>query len=217
MVAVDCQFDRERGLKTPTSREDIPPAPLPFPKAAQVVRMSEEAGGAPLSPEIVAGVMPREMLHEDEVVLILTKPSLWFVVITSFRFVLTVMLVGVLAVKLVGASSLGISPHAIATVTALVALGRLIWGLLVWSSHTYMLTNLRVVTIKGVVNTSMYQANLRKLQRTVLWRPWYFRVFGVGTVGFATAATTGFDSTWVMLGRPLAIHEAIVAAVNKAQ
>ena len=185
--------------------------------------MSEDASGTPLSPNIVAGVMPREMLHDDEVVLILTKPSLWFVVITSFRFVLTVLLLGVLAVRFVGggggdeAFSLGISSRTIATVTALVALGRLIWGLLVWSSHTYMLTNLRVVTIKGVVNTTMYQANLRKLQRTILWRPWYLRIFGIGTIGFATAATTTSDSTWVMLGRPLAVHEAIVAAVNKAQ
>jgi len=187
------------------------------PKPAQTTPMSEDAGGTPLTPNIVAGVVPREMLHEDEVVLIITKPSLWFVVITSFRFVLSVMLLGILAVKLVGASSLSISPHAIATATALIALGRMIWSLLVWSSHTYMLTNRRIVTIKGVVNTSMYQANLRKLQRTILWRPWYLRLFGIGTVGFATAATTGFDSTWVMLSRPLAVHEAIVAAVNKAQ
>jgi len=63
----------------------------------------------------------------------------------------------------------------------------------------------------------MYQANLRKLQRTILWRPWYLRIFGIGTIGFATAATTSFDSTWVMLSRPLAVHETIVAAVNKAQ
>jgi len=183
-------------------------------------QMSEDAGGTPLSPNIVAGVMPREMLHDDEVVLILTKPSLWFVVITGFRFVLTVLLLGILAVKLVGvggASSLNISSSAIATATALIALGRLIWALLVWSSHIYMLTNQRVVTIKGVINTTMYQANLRKLQRTILWRPWYLRIFGIGTIGFATAATNHSDSTWVMLSRPLATHEAIVAAVNKAQ
>jgi uncharacterized membrane protein YdbT with pleckstrin-like domain len=105
----------------------------------------------------------------------------------------------------------------IAAMTALVCVGRLIWGLLVWSSHTYMLTNQRVVTIKGVLNTSLYQAQLRKIQRTVLYRPLYLRIFGVGTIGYATAATTDFDSTWVMLGRPLAVHEAVVGAINKVQ
>jgi uncharacterized membrane protein YdbT with pleckstrin-like domain len=182
--------------------------------AGKWVRMSEEA---PLPAAMVAGVMPREMLHEDEVVLILTKPSLWFVIITSFRFIVTTLLLGVLAVKLLPWSGLVISSQVIAAMTALVCVGRLIWGLLVWSSHTYMLTNQRVVTIKGVLNTSLYQAQLRKIQRTVLYRPLYLRIFGVGTIGYATAATTDFDSTWVMLGRPLAVHEAVVGAINKVQ
>ena len=65
--------------------------------------------------------------------------------------------------------------------------------MLVWTSHTYMLTNQRVVTIKGVLNTTMYQAHLKKIQRTVLYRPFYLRLLGIGTVGFATAATTHFD------------------------
>jgi len=180
--------------------------------------MSEEVSNPPLVPNITAGVVPREMLHDDEIVLILTKPSLWFVVVTSFRFVFSVMLLGILAVKLAGGgTSVIISPHTIAGITVLLALGRLIWALLVWSSHTYMLTNQRVITIKGVINITMYQANLRKLQRTILWRPWYLRIFGIGTVSFATAATTTSDSTWDMLSRPIPTHEAIVAAINKTQ
>ncbi len=80
-----------------------------------------------------------------------------------------------------------------------------------------MLTNKRVVTIKGVINVNMFQANLRKIQRTQLYQPWQLRLFGTGTIGFATAATNDFDSTWVMIARPLATHEQIVAAINKAQ
>jgi uncharacterized membrane protein YdbT with pleckstrin-like domain len=174
---------------------------------------SEEA--PTVSRELAASVVPEQMLHDDEVILILTKPSLWFILITSFRFILTVVLLGVLAVQVTPYTSY--SPQTIALVTVILCMGRLVWALAVWTSHTYMLTNQRVVTIKGVVNIRVFQAHLRKIQRTTLFQQLVLRLFGIGTIGFATAATTDFDSTWVMIARPLETHESIVAAIKKAQ
>jgi uncharacterized membrane protein YdbT with pleckstrin-like domain len=176
--------------------------------------MSEDASG-PLAPQIVASVAPEQMLHGDEVVLILTKPSLWFVIITSFRFIVAAALLGVLAGRMQW--MINLNTPTIATVTALVCVGRFVWAMLVWSSHTYMLTNQRIVTIKGVLNTTMAQAHLRKVQRTVLYRPLYLKLFGIATVGIGTAATTDFEATWVMIARPQQTYEAIVAAIQKVQ
>jgi membrane protein YdbS with pleckstrin-like domain len=163
-------------------------------------------------------VVPEQILHGDEVVLLLTKPSLWFIVFTSFRFILTTFLLGILAVRVAQFTSwVAVSSQTIALITVIVCLGRLVWALLVWTSHVYMLTNQRIVTIKGVVNVTMFQANLRKIQRTTLYQPWVLRVFSTGTIGFATAATTEFDSTWVMIARPLQTHETVVSAINRAQ
>jgi uncharacterized membrane protein YdbT with pleckstrin-like domain len=171
-----------------------------------------------VSRELAASVVPEQILHDDEVVLILTKPSLWFILFTSFRFILTFVLLGILAVRVSQiASYTAYSPQTIALITVVACMGRLVWALLVWTSHTYMLTNQRVVTIKGVVNVRMFQAHLRKVQRTSLFQPLLLRLFSTGTIGFATAATNDFDSTWVMIARPLETHESIVAAINKAQ
>jgi len=171
-----------------------------------------------VSRELVASVVPEQILHDDEVVLILTKPSLWFIVFTSFRFILTVFLLGVLAVRVSQLAAYAVvSPPTIALITVVLCLGRLVWALLVWTSHTYMLTNQRVVTIKGVINVNMFQAHLRKIQRTTLYQPLLLRLFSTGTIGIATATTAAFDSTWVMIARPLETHEQIVAAINKAQ
>ncbi len=174
-------------------------------------------GTVPVSHEMIAAVVPEHLLQQDEIVLILTKPSLWFIVLTSFRFILTTVLLGILTVQLLERFWVlsPLTPQTVAVVTVLVVLGRLIWGLLVWTSHIYMLTNQRVVTIKGVINVHVFQAPLRKVQRTALYLPWVMRILGIGTVGLATAATTGFDSTWVMIGRPLQTHEQVVAAINK--
>ena len=79
-----------------------------------------------------------------------------------------------------------------------------------------MLTNQRIVTIKGVLNVHMFQANLRKIQKTDVYRPLVQRLLGTGTLAFSTAAAGGdIDSTWVMIARPDETHEQIVAAINK--
>lgn len=178
-------------------------------------------GEGAVSPELVgrmAGV-PQQILHEDEVVLLLTKPSLFFIFYSSFIFVVATTLVAVLVAQLSRVSdSLYLSPRSVAGAAVLVCGGRLVWALLVWTSHIYMLTNLRVVTIKGVINVHMFQAHLRKIQKTELDRPLVQRFFATGTVWFSTAAAAAtVDSTWVMISRPIETHERIVAAINKTQ
>lgn len=182
-------------------------------------RMSEDSAAGRVVPrEIVASVLPATMLHDDEVVLLLIKPSLWFIFLTSLRFMVLVLLVAMLVVRFMTPGGWGFfSPRQAAVLTTVVVMGRLVWGLLVWTSHIYLLTNQRIVTIKGVINVAIFQTNLRKVQRTSLFRPWYERIFGLGTVGFATAATYEFDSTWVMIGSPLEVHEQVVAAIRKVQ
>jgi uncharacterized membrane protein YdbT with pleckstrin-like domain len=185
-----------------------PPLPTHFP--------ADES--APVAPAYLAAGVPEELLHGDEVVLLLTKPSLWFIILTSFRFLLTTVLLGVLAVRLLAMPSVNyLSPPTVAAITVLICLARLVWAILVWTSHIYMLTDRRIVTIKGVINVTMTQINLRKVQRTALYRPWIFRIFGIGTIGIASAATNTFDATWVMVARPIATHEQIVAAIHKVQ
>lgn len=185
------------------------------PAAGQVPRHpAAPEGAAGVSRELAAAVVPEQMLQGDEEILLLTKPSPLFIVLTSLRFMLVVVLLGVLVVRL---GSGYINPNNTGLVAALACLGRLIWGLLVWTSHTYMLTNRRIVTIKGVINVVVTATPLRKVQRTMLLQPLWERIFGLGTIGIATAATETFDATWVMLARSVDVHERMLAAIRKAQ
>ena len=193
----------------------------PTPSLGKWRRFASPAAGeesAAVSHELAAAVLPHDMLHGDEIILLLTKPSPLFICLTSFRFIVTVVLLAVLAVRLQGQlSSNFVTPNNLGITAALLSLGRLIWGLLVWTSHTYMLTNQRIVTIKGVLNVAVVTLNLRKVQRTNLYRPFWMRLFGLGTIGIATAATETLDATWVLVSRPIETHEAIVAAIRKVQ
>lgn len=173
----------------------------------------------PVAPEIVSAMVPDDLLHGDELVLLLIKPSPLFILVTSFRFIAIIFLIAALGVRAFGLSpATYITPNNVALAATILILGRLVWALLVWTSHIYMLTNQRIVTIKGVFNVTVYQANLRKIQRTVLYKPFIYRMLGIGTIGFSTAASDGgFESTWLMVARPLKVHEQVVATINKAQ
>jgi membrane protein YdbS with pleckstrin-like domain len=182
-----------------------------WPRIASPAAGDDAAG---VSPNLTASVVPQEMLHGDEVILLLTKPSPLFIFLTSFRFLIVATLLAVVANRAFPSYA---PPNTAALGAALLSLARLVWALLVWTSHTYMLTNQRIVTIKGVLNVTVVAAPLRKVQRTTLYRPLWMRFFGLGTIGLATAATEGYDATWVLLSRPIETHETIVAAIRKAQ
>src|SRR5205823_899304 len=121
------------------------------------------ADGASIPSPLVATIVPEQILHDDELVLLLTKPSVLFIFYSSFPFLIGTLMLGVLAGQLTTTVSF-LTVASVSTSTVLICLGRLIWALLVWTSHVYMLTNLRVVTIKGVVNVRMVQSQLRKIQ-----------------------------------------------------
>jgi hypothetical protein len=188
--------------------------------SSQGVWMGEAApNAATVPPDLVRAMVPGEILQEDEIILLLTKPSLFFIFYTSFFFIAVTLVLGAMAAQsawLVSATSL--SPRFVGLIVVLLCLGRLMWALLVWTSHIYMLTNRRIVTIKGVINVHMFQAQLRKIQKTELYRPLGQRIFSTGTIAFSTAAAAAtIDSTWVMIARPIETHEQVVAAINKAQ
>ncbi len=189
------------------------PAAPPLTAAPSPRHFADESTTPEYAQTVVAG-LPPGTLHRDETVLLLAKPSILFVFITSFRFSLAVILLGSLVINLVPS----VNSRSVSVGAAAVVLGRLFWALLVWTSHIYILTDQRIITIKGVLNVAIFQATLRKIQRTTLYQPLYQRIFGLGTIGFATAAAvSSFDSTWVMIPHPNQTHEQIVAAISRVQ
>jgi uncharacterized membrane protein YdbT with pleckstrin-like domain len=181
--------------------------------------MAADPGTSAVNPDLVSAMVPAQMLDEDEVVLILTKPSLFYIFYTSAFFIAITLVIGALAAKTAYINDLlNLTPRSIAFITLLVCLGRIIWALLVWTSHVYMLTNRRVVTIKGVINVHVFQAPLRKIQSTLLYRPIFQRLIGTGTIGFSTAAAAGSpESTWVMISRPEETLAQITNTMNKSK
>jgi hypothetical protein len=100
-----------------------------------------------VAPDLVHAMVPEKILQEDEIVLLLTKPSLFFIFYESYLFVAITLVLGALVAQSAWLITfIGLSSSAVGLVVVLLCVSRFVWALLVWTSHIYMLTNRRILT-----------------------------------------------------------------------
>lgn len=164
-----------------------------------------------------ASLVPAELLDGGEIIIFAVKPSLWFVFLQSARW-LVAMLAAVLLAHWFGEDLVGVHESTIIRAAVAIAGIRVGLALLLWVSRLYILTNRRIMRLTGIFNIDLFECQLTKIQNTVLTIAWYERIFGIGTISFATAgAGGGFEASWVNVNQPLEVHERVRAAINRAQ
>ena len=178
--------------------------------------MFTEAQGAKSHPLGAVELLPAHLLDGDEIVILAIKPSLWFVVFMSARWVAGMLLVVLLAGWL-GRSVLYLSTPMIVQGAVALAGARVGFALLQWVSRLYVLTNRRIMRLRGILNIDLFECQLTKIQNTYLTLAWYERLTGLGTISFATAGTGGIVVSWTNVNSPLELHERVRSAIQRVQ
>ena len=174
--------------------------------------LTEGAGASPLAQ---AGLLPAQLLDGDEIVILAIKPSLWFVLFMSARWLIALGLVIAATAWLGTPPSLG---KALMVKACLALAGaRVGFALLQWVSRLYVLTNRRIMRLRGIFNVDLFECQLTKIQNTFLTMTWYERLTGLGSISFATAGTGGVEASWVSINNPLEVHERVRSAIHRAQ
>lgn len=163
-----------------------------------------------------AALLPQQLLQSGEVIILLIKPSAWYILLESWRFLAGVVLALIIAVLLIGKGyDLWASKTDLIFLSVGIGTIRLVWQLLEWLSRIYVLTDRRVLRIKGVLRISVFETQLANVQHTVTLFSIRERLFGLGTVGFATAGTAVIEAAWDMVARPLEVHQVVVETLNR--
>jgi len=164
----------------------------------------------------VEHIVPAHLLDGGEIVILAIKPSLWFVPLTSARWIL-------LGIGLLAAANISwISPHVAGYLRMagyLGVAGRLGWAMLQWVSRLYVLTNRRVMRLRGVFNVELFQCELTRIQSLVLSASWPERLVRSGTIIIQTAGalgSVGGSAAWRMITRPLEVHQKLNDAIRRA-
>jgi len=163
-------------------------------------------------------IVPAHLLDGGEIVHFAIKPSPWFVLIVSLRWLAVAILLGALA-------SRDLFPLAyrwyMYQLAAAVAGARLAWAILEWVSRLYVLTNHRVMRIRGVFYVELFECALSRLQNTYATFSLPERLTRTGTITFQTAAAGGGGpsgtASWRIVSRPLEVHEKLREAIRREQ
>ena len=172
------------------------------------------ASEATRSEELVAKMNPELTLLGNEIVILMVRPSLWYVFAGSFRFNAIVVLLAVLTYH---TQLLARYIHMVALleVTTILVVVRMVYALMDWTSHVYMLTNWRIVTIKGLFHPELYQVSLVKISQARLMRSVIQQVFRVGSIGFVVGEQIIPAGVWEWIGHPDRVQQQIDAALRK--
>jgi hypothetical protein len=193
---------------------DGQPAPVTEPP----MHASESAAVASPRATSLATLLTGHVLRDGEVVLLVLKPSLWFIAFQSILFAAAVALL--LLVARVFGDRLPLV-HRVAYIEAAVFViaGRMMWAVLQWIGRLYVLTDQRIIRLAGVFSVDIYDCPLRKVARTQLTTSVKERICRVGSIDIhpkesQECCPTG---TWQTIPRPVEVNEQINAAIHKAQ
>ena len=182
------------------------------PKDACLAEATSEQGE-----QSVISASVEELLQDGEIVLLVARPSPWFVLIDggwAYLLMITIALffawLGHQVWAPIDVPETQVFPALAAGITI-----RLVWKLLDWANRIYVLTDRRIIVRRGVFQLSIIEAPLNRIQHSAIFTRLVERILGMGTVAFATAGSGTFEVVWEMVPGPLGIHRIVNEAVER--
>jgi hypothetical protein len=155
------------------------------------------------------------VLRDGELILLLLRPSRWFILLSSLRFMAIVVIFMLLA--LLFDDKLHGTPRQYVEIGIFLMAGRLMWAVLQWMGRLYILTDLRIIRLTGVFTVELFDCPLRKVARTLLEISFKERLVRVGSIAIIPQDEQCPIGSWQMVGQPRLVHEQISATISRAK
>ncbi len=177
-------------------------------------------GAAAATPDVptatsLAALLTRHILRDGELVVLILKPSIWFVLLSSIKFIAAV-LIFMIAAKVFD-EHLPYNPFVYVETGLFLITGRLMWAVLQWTARLYVLTDLRILRISGVFNVTIFDCALRKIASVRLVSNVRERICGVGSIEIAPQDESCPAALWQTIAKPHEVHEQVHAMIRKAK
>ena len=162
-------------------------------------------------------IVPPKILEGGEVVILAIKPSGWSVALHSWPVLLAAAVVpgAALAVKL--AMDIVVPQQLLVLICCAAALLRVGVAGFQWLGHLYVLTNRRVLRIRGVLRADLLACPLQKIRKTSLAADTAQRLVAVGSLVFAAGQEQMPAMVWRHIARPDEVLQVVNDAIRRAR
>lgn len=158
--------------------------------------------------------MPEKLLNEGEIVILALKPSLWFIFLVSWPA--TALVASLVAVAYIGEHSLGlhIPPHLVMVVCTCLLVIQLLAACMQWVGRLYVLTNVRILRVRGVLRVDIFQCPLKQVHDVLLTATTGERFLTVGSLHFKTDCPAE-EAGWMHISKPNEVCEVVKDALRR--
>ncbi len=154
------------------------------------------------------------VLNGSEIIILAIKPSLCYVLFVSARWLAILLPLGIISWLSAQMGWLGMQAQVLVAMCLAGMVMRLAFGLLQWQSRVYILTNLRVLRIRGVARVEMFQCSLLQLKDVLLTAGVAERLVGLGTIGLVKNSSDKAAAYWQNIRRPEQVRRQILEAID---
>lgn len=174
--------------------------------------------------QMAAHLVPADLLGGQEVIILAIKPSAWFVLLSSLPVLASAAVVGVVAYA-VNVYHPRMPAQIILTLCAAGGMGGLMFACWQWLGRTYVLTNRRIIVVRGLMNVQVTAVGLTDVGQVVLEASLSERAVSAGSIFCLAGADADSGRTdpadrsavaWNVISRPQQIHDVIEDAVRRA-
>ncbi len=158
-------------------------------------------------------LLTQHLLQNGELVLLVLKPSIWYIALSSLWFAGGVLIVVLAAILL----DFPGNTSAYLEGALFVIAGRVMWAVLQWMGRLYILTDLRILRLSGVFKVDIFDCPLRRVARTRVIRSNRERLLRLGTIEIIPSDENVPFGQWQTIAKPLLVHDQVVAAINRAR
>ena len=183
-------------------------------------RLHPSEGGAAAAAEALpfrtslAALLTGHILRDGEVVLLILKPSLWFIVFSSMRFTAAVLIITIGAQLWLDDSR---AVGSIAYAGTFLLAGRVMWAVLQWMGRLYVLTDMRILRLAGVFNVEIFDCALRKVGTTRVTRTFREKLWRLGSIEILPVDDSCPPGLWQTVKRPGEVHAKVQSTIERAK
>ncbi len=151
----------------------------------------------------------QSMLGENERILLVARQH-WFVLLSAILLEIFVALVVIVAISIATINM----PNRLALfgfVLVLLPLLSMLHDIVAWKNKEYIVTNRRVIQILGIINKSVVDSSLEKVNDVKMTQSFFGRMFDYGDVEIMTASELGVNM-FKQIGDPVKFKTAMLNA-----